>query len=109
MPPDHPIDIFFGMDVDKSEHHACALDRQRKKLFAKPLPQLKSGLVTPCDNLQRHGHVLAVVDQPNTIGALSTAVARDRGCPIGCLPGLAMRKAADLYPGHTDKHRRCLN
>lgn len=109
MPPDHPIDIFFGMDVDKSEHHACALDRQRRKLFDKPLPQLKSGLVTPCDNLQRHGHVLAVVDQPNTIGALSTAVARDRGCPIGCLPGLAMRKAADLYPGHTDKHRRCLN
>lgn len=65
MPPDHPIDIFFGMDVDKSEHHACALDRQRRKLFDKPLPQLKSGLVTPCDNLQRHGHVLAVVDQPN--------------------------------------------
>ncbi|WP_082150659.1 IS110 family transposase [Corynebacterium vitaeruminis] len=106
MSPNHPIDIFLGMDVDKSEHQACALDRQRKKLFAKPLPQLKSGLATPFDNLQQHGHVLAVVDQPNTIGAFPTAVARARDCQIGCLPGLAMRKAADLYPGHTDKHRR---
>lgn len=109
MSQDYPIDISLGMDVGKSEHQACALDRQRKKLFAKPLPQLKSGLATPFDNLQQHGHVRAVVDQPNTIGALPTAVAHARDCQIGYLPGLAMRKAADLYPGHTDKHRRSPN
>lgn len=81
------------MDVGKSEHQACAINRQRQKLFDKPLPQLKSGLPTPFDNLQRHGHILTVVDQPNTIGALPTAIARDRGCQIGYLPGLAMRKS----------------
>jgi hypothetical protein len=40
-----------------------------------------------------------VVDQPNTIGALPVAVARDCGCEVAYLTGLAMRKAADLYPG----------
>jgi hypothetical protein len=43
--------------------------------------------------------VLVVVDQPNTIGALPIAVARDCGGTVAYLPGLAMRKAADLYPG----------
>jgi transposase len=43
--------------------------------------------------------VLVIVDQPNTIGALPIAVARDCGCTVAYLPGLAMRKAADLYPG----------
>lgn len=40
-----------------------------------------------------------IVDQPNTIGALAVAVARDAGCEVAYLPGLAMRKAAQLLPG----------
>ena len=48
----------------------------------------------------------AAVDQPNTIGALPIAVARDCRCTVAYLPGLAMRKASDLYPGRskTDAH-----
>ncbi len=40
-----------------------------------------------------------IVDQPNTIGALPIAVARSMGIDVAYLPGLAMRRAADLYPG----------
>ena len=47
-----------------------------------------------------------VVDQPNTIGALPVAVARDCGCEVAYLPGLAMRKAADLYPGNSKTDAR---
>lgn len=47
-----------------------------------------------------------VVDQPNTIGALPIAVARDSGCAVAYLPGLAMRKAADLYPGRSKTDAR---
>ena len=47
-----------------------------------------------------------VVDQPNTIGALPIAVARDVGCSVAYLPGLAMRKAADLYPGRSKTDAR---
>ena len=37
----------------------------------------------------------------NTIGALPMAVARDCGCTVGDLPDLAMRQAADFYPGRS--------
>ena len=44
--------------------------------------------------------MLLVVDQPATIGALPVAVAQ--ACPgveVAYLPGLAMRRIADLHPG----------
>ena len=47
-----------------------------------------------------------VVDQPNTIGALPVAVARATGLDVAYLPGLAMRKAADLYPGRSKTDAR---
>ena len=40
-----------------------------------------------------------VVDQPATIGALAVAVAQDMGITVGYLPGLSMRRIADLTPG----------
>ena len=40
-----------------------------------------------------------VVDQPTTIGALAVAVAQDMGITVGYLPGLSMRRIADLTPG----------
>ena len=43
--------------------------------------------------------MLVVVDQPNTIGALPVAVARSRGIDVAYLPGLAMRRIADLHAG----------
>ena len=56
--------------------------------------------------MQAHGSVVMVVDQPNTIGTLPIAVARDCGCTVGDLPDLAMRQAADFYPGRSKTVRR---
>ncbi|GHH75266.1 insertion element IS110 uncharacterized 43.6 kDa protein [Streptomyces sulfonofaciens] len=42
---------------------------------------------------------MVIVDQPASIGALPLTVARDAGCQVAYLPGLAMRRIADLYPG----------
>lgn len=75
-------------------------------IYDKPLPQDETALRRVFMDLQDHGVVLMVVDQPNTIGALPIAVARDAGCQVGYLPGLAMRKAADLYPGRSKTDRR---
>ena len=49
--------------------------------------------------MKAHGPVLLVVDQPATIGALPVAVALDEGVTVAYLPGLAMRRIADLHPG----------
>ncbi len=37
--------------------------------------------------------------QPSTIGALPVAVAQAEGIMVGYLPGLAMRRIADLHAG----------
>lgn len=98
--------VVIGLDVGKTAHHACALDPAGNKLFDKPLPQDETKLRELFTQLQNHGEVLMVVDQPNTIGALPIAVARDSGCTVAYLPGLAMRKAADLYPGRSKTDAR---
>src|SRR5699024_11545147 len=81
-------------------------DPDGNRLFDKPLVQDEAELRELFTNLLKHGEVLMVVDQPNTIGALPIAVARDAGCTVAYLPGLAMRKAADLYPGRSKTDAR---
>lgn len=52
-----------------------------------------------CARLQRKGKVLVVVDQPASIGTLAVTLARACGCEVAYLPGLSMRRLADLHPG----------
>lgn len=96
---DTTYDVYLGLDVGKTAHHGCALAADGTKVYDKPLPQDEASLRTVVDELKAHGRVLLIVDQPNTIGALPVAVARAADCGVAYLPGLAMRKAADLYPG----------
>jgi len=91
--------VFCGLDVGKEAHHACALDRDGRRLFDAALPQDEARLRVLFAGLGEHGPVLVVVDQPNTIGALPIAVARAMGVAVAYLPGLAMRRIADLHPG----------
>lgn len=100
------FDVYCGLDVGKSDHHATALTPAGERVFDKPLPQDEARLRELFTDLGRRGRVLMVVDQPNTIGALPIAVARDCGCEVAYLPGLAMRKAADLYPGQSKTDAR---
>jgi hypothetical protein len=92
-------DVFCGLDVGKSEHHACALATDGTKVHDKPLPNDEPALVAVFTALQTRGQVLVIVDQPASIGALAIAVARSLAVDVAYLPGLAMRRIADLYPG----------
>jgi len=100
------ITVFVGLDVGKSEHHAVALDRDGKRLLDRALPQDEARLREIITGLQDHGPVLLVVDQPATIGALPVAVAQTAGATVGYLPGLAMRRIADLHPGEAKTDAR---
>ncbi|MGH3621309.1 MAG: IS110 family transposase [Sciscionella sp.] len=91
--------VFCGLDVGKAEHHACALDPSGKRLHDKPLPNDQAALIEVFDRLSIQGRVLVIVDQPASIGALPIAVARSLGIDVAYLPGLAMRRIADLHPG----------
>jgi len=100
------VDVFIGVDVGKTNHHAVALNRNGKKLLDKALPQDEAKLRAIIDSLAKHGTLLLVVDQPATIGALPVAVAQGAGILVGYLPGLAMRRIADLHPGEAKTDAR---
>ena len=91
--------VFLGLDVGKSDHHAVGLAPDGKRLHDAPLPNTEVRLRALFDKLARHGRILVVVDQPASIGALAVAVARACGHQVAYLPGLAMRRLADLHPG----------
>ncbi|GAB1339849.1 IS110 family transposase [Streptomyces sp. E-15] len=101
------IGVFLGMDVGNSAHHGHGLTPANKKVFDKQLPNTEPKLRQVFDKLrEKFGTVLVIVDQPASIGALPLTVARDTGCRVAYLPGLSMRRIADLYPGEAKTDAR---
>lgn len=100
------VDVFIGVDVGKGEHHAVALSRAGKRLFDKAMPNDETRLRALISSLKEHGKLLLVVDQPTTIGALPVTVARAEGIMVAYLPGLAMRRIADLHAGEAKTDAR---
>jgi len=98
--------VFCGLDVGKGDHHAVALDPAGGRLADRPLPNDERALRSLFGELQAHGEVLAVVDQVASIGALAVAVARSMGIVVAYLPGLTMRRFADLHPGEAKTDAR---
>ncbi|WP_152188098.1 IS110 family RNA-guided transposase [Georgenia satyanarayanai] len=98
--------VFVGLDVGKEAHHACALDPGGARVHDKVLPQSEVQIRQVLTGLTERGRVLVVVDQPASIGALAVTVARDVGIDVAYLPGLAMRRIADLHPGNAKTDAR---
>ena len=61
------IDVWLGLDVGKSSHHACALDHDGNTILDTPVDQDEKQLRRTIAKLQRRGTVLVIVDQPNTV------------------------------------------
>ena len=100
--------VYIGLDVGKSDHHAVALTTAGERVYDKALPNDETRLRAILDDLAAaHGPVLLVVDQPATIGALPVAVAQScEDVEVAYLPGLAMRRIADLHPGNAKTDAR---
>ena len=86
MTPDD-IDVWVGLDVGKSAHHAHALDHDGNTLYDKPLKQDEKAIRTMLGKLSKHGRVLLVVDQPNTIGSL----------PLTCFASMFVRQVRQCF------------
>ncbi|MGI5249278.1 IS110 family transposase [Actinacidiphila glaucinigra] len=101
------IDLFLGLDLGKEFHHAHGLTGQGKTVHDRRLPNTEPRLRELFEKLvAKFGAVLVVVDQVANIGALPIAAARASGCRVAYLPGLSMRRAADLYPGEAKTDAR---
>ena len=93
------VDVWVGLDVGKGEHFADVLDNDGERLFARAVANDQADLEALLDRAARHGTPGLVIDQPGSIAQLALAVAARRGVPVAYVPGLVMRRAADLYPG----------
>ncbi|WP_406209625.1 IS110 family transposase [Streptomyces sp. NBC_01017] len=101
------IRLFLGLDLGKEFHHAHGLTEQGKTVHDKRLPNTEPKLIELFTKLvAKFGTVLVVVDQVANIGALPITAARAAGCRVAYLPGLSMRRAADLYPGEAKTDAR---
>lgn len=100
------IAVFVGLDVGKERHYAVAVDGSGRQLLRRSLPNDEGQLRTILTALGQHGPVVLAVDQPASIGALPVAVGQALGLAVGYLPGLTMRRLADLQPGEAKTDAR---
>lgn len=100
------VDVWVGLDVGKEEHFAEVLDRDGERIFARSVVNDQAALEMLLDRAGERGTAGLVIDQPGSIAQLVLAVARARGVPVAYVPGLVMRRAADLYPGEAKTDKR---
>jgi transposase len=99
-------DVFCGLDVGKESHHGTGLNGEGDKLVDRVVANNETALRALYEQLRSVGELLVVVDQPSSIGSLPIAVARAMGIDVAYLPGLSMRRIADLHPGNAKTDAR---
>jgi hypothetical protein len=100
------VDVWAGLDVGKGGHFADVLDDGGERVFARAVASDQADLEALLDRAARHGTPGLVIGQPGSIAQLALAVAARRDVPVVYVPGLVMRRAADLYPGEAKTDRR---
>ncbi|MED9952623.1 MAG: IS110 family transposase [Collinsella sp.] len=94
----------LGLDVGKSSHWACLIDRDGEVLDSAPVRNREAEL----DALfaSAPAGTLVVVDQFRNIGSLAVRRARAAGLGVAHLPGLAASRAAGLFAGEAKTDER---
>lgn len=94
----------LGLDVGKSSHRACLIDRDGEVLASAPVRNREAEL----DALfaSAPAGTLVVVDQFRNIGSLAVRRARAAGLGVAHLPGLAASRAAGLFAGEAKTDER---
>ena len=100
--------VWIGFDIGKTEHFADVLDEAGSPLFAVAVANDEAAIEALIARAESFGSRLWSSTSPaRWPGSCSVSPAR-RGVPVAYVPGLVMRRAADLYPGEskTDPPRR---
>lgn len=103
---DPGIEVWIGLDVGKHDHHATLLDHTGRKISDRPVKNREHDLAALLDTAESIGRPALVIDQPGSIGTLAVQAALGRGIAVAYVPGLVMRRAADLYPGESKTDKR---
>ena len=98
--------VWIGLDIGKADHFADVLDDEGSPLLSRAVANDEAEIEALLDRATSIGSPALVVDQPGSLASLVLAVAARRGVPVAYVPGLVMRRAADLYPGEAKTDRR---
>lgn len=94
----------LGLDVGKSSHWACLIDRGGEVLASAPVRNREGALDALFSSAP--AGTLVVVDQFRNIGSLAVRRARAAGLAVAHLPGLAASRAAGLFAGEAKTDER---
>lgn len=94
----------LGLDVGKSSHWACLVDRDGEVLASAPVRNREAELDALLASAP--AGTLVVVDQFRNIGSLAVRRARAAGLGVAHLPGLAASRAAGLFAGEAKTDER---
>ncbi|AHA68042.1 Transposase [Shigella dysenteriae 1617] len=101
------VQVFIGVDVGKDTHHAVAINRSGKRLFDKALPNDENKLRSLISDLKQHGQIPPLLYSASYHRCVTCRrCPRSEGVLVGHLPGLAMRRIADLHAGEAKTDAR---
>lgn len=100
------VDVCLGIDVGKVTHRACAVLSCGTTAFNVPLLNTEKEVDQLLSRASELGRVLVVVDQRRNIGLTVIRRARTFGMQVAYLPGIAMSRAASLFPGDVKTDER---
>lgn len=93
------VEVWVGIDVGKSDHFHTTLNDNGGQLAAGPVANDETAIRELVVLAKSFGRPALVIDQPGLNAAMVLAVAKTEDVPVVYIPGLVMRRAAQLYPG----------
>lgn len=93
------VEVFVGVDVAKGDHWAHAVAAGGEELFSRAVRNDEAAIDALIDEAAGRGPAALVVDSTGSAASLLLEAAARRGVPVAYVPGLVMRRAADLYAG----------
>jgi hypothetical protein len=101
------VRFWVGFDVGKAFHWICVLDGEGEEVLSRRVEATEEDLEAVCSEVERLGGERTVgLDLVGGPATLLEAILLERGESVFHVPGVAVNRARDAYPGETKTDAR---
>jgi transposase len=101
------VRYWVGFDVGKTFHWVCVLDEEGEEVLSRKVEAVEEDLETICSEVERLGGERTVgLDLVGGPATLLEAILIERGERVFHVPGVAVNRARDAYPGEAKTDAR---
>jgi len=101
------VRYWVGFDVGKAFHWVCVLDGEGEEVLSRKVEAVEEDLESICSEVERLGGERTVgLDLVGGPATLLEAILIERGERVFHVPGVAVNRARDAYPGETKTDAR---